>query len=193
MTSADFRALLTGRADLAGLSIDPALMARLEAYFQLLATWNRKINLAGFDLTDPAPETLDRLLIEPLAAAKQAASGARVLDIGSGGGSPGIPFALAAHARSLTLVESKTRKSVFLKEALRTVGLTDSGVETARFEDLLSRPDLLGAFDIVTIRAVRVDSIVETQLAAFLQPAGQLFLFEGTTAEPVRIVSRGTL
>ena len=75
------------------------------------------------------------------------------------------------------MVESKTRKAVFLTEAVRHLGMTGASVETARFEQLLSRPDLHEGADLVTVRAVRVEARTLMTLQAFLRPAGQLFWF----------------
>ncbi|MBE3071831.1 MAG: class I SAM-dependent methyltransferase [Acidobacteria bacterium] len=102
-----------------------------------------------------------------------------MLDIGSGGGSPAIPLKLASPASRLIMVEAKTRKSAFLREAVRHLQLADTVVETARFEELLTRPDLHEAIDVVTVRAVRVELRVLMGLQAFLRPGGDLFLFRG--------------
>jgi 16S rRNA (guanine527-N7)-methyltransferase len=160
--------------------VSPELGSKLEIYYRLLITWNTKINLTGLDLTDPSPATLDRLLIEPLAAARHLPAGAtHMIDVGSGGGSPAIPLALAAPTLRLLMVESKTRKSVFLREAIRALTLTDADVATARFEELLARPDLHERHDLLTIRAVRVETRVLMSLQAFVKPGGHLFLFRG--------------
>jgi 16S rRNA (guanine527-N7)-methyltransferase len=79
------------------VSVTPQLTSRLETYFRLLETWNRKINLTGLNLAEATPDTIDRLLIEPLVAARHIpASAARMLDVGSGGGSPAIPIRVGA-------------------------------------------------------------------------------------------------
>ena len=101
------------------------------------------------------------------------------IDVGSGGGSPAIPLALATPRLHLRLVESKTRKAVFLREAIRDLGLGRAEVETTRFEELLARPELHEAMDLLTIRAVRVEPRTLVSLQAFLKPGGQLFLFRG--------------
>jgi 16S rRNA (guanine527-N7)-methyltransferase len=182
VTSREFRDRLTRRGRRAGVAIDPALAGRLEAYYRLLSVWNAKINLTGLRLNEVTPEALDRLLIEPLVAAKHVPLNTkRMLDVGSGGGSPAIPLALATGAR-LTMVESKTRKSVFLREATRALEMVDAEVANARFEELLSRPDLHEAHDLVTIRAVRVEMKTLMSLQAFAKPGGRLFLFRGSTA-----------
>lgn len=182
MNSREFQDRLTRRARRVGLSIPPPLAAKLETYYNLLSTWNRKINLSGMDLSDPTPEALDRLLLEPVIAAQHAPAGAaRMIDIGSGGGSPAIPFALAIPGIQLLMVESKIRKSVFLREAARALEMKDADVASARFEDLLSRPDLHETHDLLTVRAVRIEETILMGLQAFVRPHGQLFLFRGTT------------
>ena len=184
MNSREFQERLTRRARRAGATVPPALGAKLEAYYRLLATWNRKINLTGMDLTDPTPEALDRLLIEPIVAAKHAsASAARVIDIGSGGGSPAIPFALAIPRARLLMVESKMRKSVFLKEATRVLEMDGSDVVTSRYEALLARPALHEAHDVLTVRAVRLEARVLMGLQAFVRPGGHLFLFQAASGD----------
>ena len=74
------------------------------------------------------------------------------------------------------MVESKTRKSVFLAEAIRHLPLPHASVETARFEELLSRPDLHEGADLLTVRAVRVETRTLMTLQAFLKPTGAAFL-----------------
>jgi 16S rRNA (guanine527-N7)-methyltransferase len=166
-----------------------SLGEQLEVYFRLLATWNSKINLTGLDLSEPAPETIDRLLIEPLIAARHSPPGVTaMIDIGSGGGSPAIPFALALPRPRVRLVESKVRKSVFLREALRATGLADGEVITARFEELLARPALHEAHELLTIRAVRIEPRVLMGVQAFVKPGGQLFLFRGESGADVSSV-----
>jgi len=190
VTSREFQDRLGRRAKRAGVNLAPKLAARLEAYFRLLEIWNRKINLTGLNLADSTPETIDRLLIEPLVAARHIPAGsARMLDIGSGGGSPAIPIALALPSVRLLMVESKTRKAVFLRDAIRTVDLEGADVAASRFEELLSRPELHEAHDLVTIRAVRIEPRVLSNLQAFLKTRGLLFLFRGaTTADPSETV-----
>ena len=191
MNSREFQDRLIRRARRAGVSISPEVRAKLEIYYRLLATWNEKINLTGLNLSEPNSDALDRLLVEPIVAARHvSATVRRTIDIGSGGGSPAIPLALAMPSTQLLMVESKTRKSVFLKEALRSLDLAHADVVTARFEELLSRPDLHEAHDLLTVRAVRIETRILMTLQAFVRPGGQLFLFRGAvTADPAETVT----
>lgn len=191
MNSIEFQSRLARRARRAGVTLPAELAAQLEAYYRLLAIWNAKINLTGLKLSNVSPDALDRLLIEPVVAAKYAPMKvARMLDIGSGGGSPAIPLALAVPHSRLLMVESKTRKSVFLREAVRELGLADTEVVTARFEELLTRPDLHEAHDLVTIRAVRIEPKLLLAIQAFAKPGGLVFLFRGSgTSDPSESVN----
>lgn len=153
------------------------LSDRLVAYYELLVRWNRKINLTS--LEDP-DEAIDRLLLEPLIAARYLPSpSSKVMDVGSGGGSPAIPLKLAIPGIELTMVEVKARKSAFLREACRQLRLEHARVENARYEELLTHPELHEAHDVVCLRAVRVESKVLLTLQAFLRPGGTLMLFRG--------------
>ena len=173
----DRRKRLARRARRVNLSIPTELADALLAYLELLALWNSKINLTALDDPDAA---IDRLILEPLLAARHVPTGASVIDIGSGGGSPAIPLKLAAPRIKLWMVESKTRKSAFLREAIRQLDLRESFVETARFEELLAMPTLHESMDVVTIRAVRVEAATLLSLQAFLRPGGELFLFRAS-------------
>ena len=183
MAGREFRERLRRRAKVAGVTLDATLIDKLEVYYQLLAKWNAKINLTAFKLTPEGDETaIDRLLIEPVVAAGYVAENARtLLDAGSGGGSPAIPLKLATENLHLRMVEVKTRKAVFLREAVRALGLRDAEVETSRFEELLPRVELHEALDLVSIRAVRVETRTLLTLQAFLKTGGKLLLFRGSS------------
>ena len=183
MAIREFRERLHRRAKAAGVSLDAALALNLETYYQLLTKWNAKINLTAFRLTpEGEDQAIDRLLIEPVVAARFVPENARtLLDAGTGGGSPAIPLRLASQNLALRMVEVKTRKAVFLREAVRALSLRNADVETSRFEELLPRAELHEALDLVSIRAVRIDTRTLNTLQAFLKPGGKLMLFRGSS------------
>jgi 16S rRNA (guanine527-N7)-methyltransferase len=164
--------------------LDEPLASALVTYYELLARWNRKINLTSFEDPD---EAIDRLLLEPVIAARHLSPAViNLMDIGSGGGSPALPLALALGPQvRLTMVEVKARKSAFLREAVRQLGLIDAQVESSRYEELLSRPELHEKFDVLTMRAVRVEAKVLMTLQAFIRPGASLLLFRGPTGAEV--------
>lgn len=161
----------------AHVEVEDGLIDRLCVYVELLRRWNERMNLTALDDRESG---LERLVVEPLAAAGHLpATTGRLIDIGSGGGSPAIPMKLAAPRFSLVMVEAKTRKSAFLREACRQLGLQNASVETERYETLLTRPDLHESHDVLSVRAVRVDSRLLHGLQAFVRPQGEVFLFRG--------------
>jgi 16S rRNA (guanine527-N7)-methyltransferase len=179
----DFRTRLVRRASKSGLFLTDDLTDRLTTYYELLSRWNRKINLTALDDPD---EAIDRLLLEPVLAVRhfpaadiEGVQHVRIMDVGSGGGSPAIPMKLAAPASILTMVEVKARKSAFLREAIRVLELERSTVETNRYEELLSRPELHEAANVLSLRAVRVEVRTLLTLQAFVKPGGVLFMFRG--------------
>lgn len=175
----DFQRTLKRRAQRAGVTLTGPVAERLEAYYALLARWNARINLTALNLAS-GDEAIDRLLVEPLIAARSVKpADARLIDIGSGGGSPAIPLAIAAPRLALTMVESKVRKSAFLREAIRTLEL-NADVQTHRYETLLAEPGMHEFADILSLRAVRVDLRTLVGLQAFLKPGGRMFLFRPT-------------
>jgi 16S rRNA (guanine527-N7)-methyltransferase len=186
--SRDLRSRLIRRASKINVFVGDTLADKLTAYYELLVRWNRKINLTSIEDVD---EAIDRLLLEPLVAVRHFPAGVhRLMDIGSGGGSPAIPFKLALPDVQLTMVEAKARKSAFLRETVRQLRLERAEVETARYEELLARPELHEAFNVVSLRAVRTEARVLTTMQAFLVAGWTLVLFRGPEGPsvPVTIV-----
>jgi len=189
---ASLAARLEARAGAAGVDLESALRDRLLAYYELLSKWNQTINLTS--LSDP-DAAIDRLLLEPLLAARVLPQPAAMMDLGSGGGSPAIPLALALDSPRLVMVESRGRKAAFLREAARLAGL-HATVEAARFEDLADRPDYRGAMDLVSMRAVRMDAATLDIASAFAKPGGSLALFTSEThlgGEVIPLLGRANL
>ena len=171
------RTRLLRRAGKGNISITETQADRLATYLDLLFRWNRKINLTA--LTD-VDEAIDRLLLEPLIAARHLPNGrGRLIDIGSGGGSPAIPLALALGEYGVTMVESKARKAAFLREVVRVLDLSQVAVETTRFQSLLEEPTHHGTYSAFSIRAVRIERETLTQLTSFLARDGLGLVFRG--------------
>jgi 16S rRNA (guanine527-N7)-methyltransferase len=164
------------RAARFGLEIPDATVERFLTYLVLLTRWNSTINLTSLELTPLSDLALDRLLIEPLAAARFVdESVAHWFDLGSGGGSPAIPLKLLRMQPHLTMVESKGRKVAFLREAIRALDLRSVDVDHARIEDISVAKE--GTANLVTVRAVRGDEILLKSAGALLRPRGRLLWF----------------
>ena len=178
-------ARIADRASRVGIAIETGVSQQLAEYLQLLARWNRRINLTALKVDPPTDEAIDRFLIEPLVAAGRIEPSDRLaVDVGSGGGSPALPMKIAAPALKMVLVESRVKKCAFLREAVRHLGLTDVTVENERVEDLATRSELQGAADLVTMRAVAPGHELWGSIRALLRPGGRLFWFGGRADEP---------
>jgi len=181
MTASDLLQTLTARASRAGIAIVPEVAACLVKYYELLERWNRTINLTSLRDRDAA---MDRLLIEPIAASAFLPSRPRLMDIGSGGGSPAIPLAIALDAPSLVMVESHGRKAAFLREAARQLEIPSVLVHEGRLETLAAESLAERRPSLVSIRAVRVDGALLEVLRCFLVAGGKLALFSTETSLP---------
>jgi len=195
----------------AGVEVSPTQSSQLVSYLVTLSTWNRTINLTSLDLRGFPESALERLIIEPLQAAKHLpASPYCWFDLGSGGGSPAIPLRVVAPHGQLTMVESRGRKAAFLREAARVCGLERVSVVTTRIEEL-PREVQAGSVDVFTMRAVRLDHSVAEVISKLGKPCVQMLLFgpvdwsamqtdflaattdKGLTVLVRRAVPRGTL
>lgn len=176
MTPRTFADRLASRLQSASISLTLGQIELLEAYWTLLARWNKKVNLTSLPLDEYPSESLDRLIVEPLAGVRlMPAQPLTWADLGSGGGSPAIPMKIAIPGARLVMVESKLRKSAFLREVVRSLALEEVEVLNERFEALAaSRP---GSADCITVRAVRPDDGLATAALGILKPTGRLLLF----------------
>ena len=173
----DFDQAIDTRLRHARHKVDRDVVSSLAQYLSLLARWNRRVNLTAFDLDRPSDHAIDRLIVEPVVAATEIVATDRVVvDVGSGGGSPALPLKILRPHVKMTLVEARVRKSAFLREAVRELGLQEVRTETVR----LGREGLAGrnaTVDVVTMRAVRMDADVLEGIAALLAPGGRLLWF----------------
>jgi 16S rRNA (guanine527-N7)-methyltransferase len=109
------------------------------------------------------------------------AEGSAVLDVGSGGGVPGIPMAIARPDLAFTLVEATQKKASFLTAVSAALGLTNVTVLAERAEVL--GPTMRARFDVVTARAVgRLVALVPLTIP-FVKPGGRVMLIKGQRAE----------
>lgn len=118
-------------AGLAALGLAPALAPALLAYRDLLARWNRVYNLSA--VRDPEA-MIERHLLDSLAVLPHLPAGP-LLDVGSGGGLPGVPIAIAEPQRPVTLLEANGKKARFLRQAVLELGLAAAGVAHERLQD----------------------------------------------------------
>jgi 16S rRNA (guanine527-N7)-methyltransferase len=181
--SGGFEQALRGRADAAGISLTDRQVAKLSTYYGLLARWNQTINLTSLALEEYPRLSIDRLLIEPLLAERFfRRPPPRWIDLGTGGGSPAIPLRIIEPAGSLEMIESRERKSAFLREVVRVLQLERTEVRTNRIEDFAaSSPSAVA--DLITMRAVKPTLPIVRAVAHLLASEGCFLAFGGRGLE----------
>jgi len=155
----------------------PAVDAAIE-YARLLATEGAVRGLIG---PREVPRLWDRHLLNSAAIASLVPPGARVVDVGSGAGLPGIPLALARPDLTVTLLEPLARRVAFLTECVDRLGLDRVTVVRGRAEEGPIRRELGGA-DVVTARAVAPLDKLAGWCLPLLRPGGLLLAMKGSTA-----------
>jgi 16S rRNA (guanine527-N7)-methyltransferase len=160
--------------DVLGVAIDGRAHDQLLAYLALLEKWNRTHNLTAIRERGPmiTHHLLDSLAVLPHLPSR---AGLRVADVGSGGGLPGIPLAIARPDWQVTLIDSNHKKTSFLTQAAIELHLANVEVAAARVEDVSPpRP-----YDVVISRAYSTLGTFVRQTRQLLAPEGVWVAMKG--------------
>jgi len=168
--SSQWAALIIEGARSFGLNLDPEQVSRFGVHANELIKWNKKFNLTR--ITDPRELALKHYL-DSLVPASWIPTSSSLLDIGSGGGFPGIPLKILRPSIRLTLIDGSRKKINFLKHSIRMLGLEDSEARQTRGEELAENNASASGFDVVISRAL-------ASLESFVRMALPLLAEEGT-------------
>lgn len=152
-----------------GLELDQKQVSLFATHAGELIKWNKKFNLTT--ITDPRDMALKHYL-DSIAPAKRIPPFSTLLDIGTGGGFPGIPLKVVCPSIGLTLIDGSRKKINFIKQSLRVLHFNDVEARQIRAEQLVKNPDLVSAFDVIAGRAL-------SSLDTFVQMALPLLADEG--------------
>lgn len=168
----EFQRALQTHAAQYGVRLDEETTKRLSEYYLQVNLWNARLHLVA--PCSPA-EFATRHILESLFALKYLPENARVADVGSGAGLPLIPCLIARPDLRATLIEASTKKSIFLREALRRViPLSDTIVVNQRFETIAA-PEV----GFVTCRALERFTEKFRELVVWSPPGTTLLFFGG--------------
>jgi 16S rRNA (guanine527-N7)-methyltransferase len=152
-----------------GVALDPATRDRLEAFCARLLRWGRTINLTGArSREDLAAEHLP----DAFALCGLIPPGARLADVGSGGGLPAIPFALLRPDCEVTLLEPRSRRAAFLRAAVDELAVRAVVVER-RLEDFTG----FEPFDAASSRATFPPAAWLAAARRLVRPGGRVLVF----------------
>lgn len=170
------RAALSAAAAQLPVPFDADVLEKLLDYLSLLHKWNGVYNLTA--VRDPS-QMLTQHLLDCMAVLPAYRQAKRVLDVGSGGGLPGLVIAIwAQHAApdmQVHLIDTVHKKTAFLTQVKAELGLRNVTVHTGRVEQL----DLTEKFDVVTSRAFADLSDFVQWSGHLLAPGGQLIAMKG--------------
>jgi 16S rRNA (guanine527-N7)-methyltransferase len=178
--------LSQGAAEL-GLDLTPQQLDLFERYAGLLLTSGRQAGVTSID----RPEEIERRhLLESLAVAAallrdgllDRLAETAVLDLGSGGGLPGLPIKVLLPHIKLTLLDAGARKAAFLHQAVAAIHLDGVEIVTARAEDAGRQPAYREQFDLVLARAVAPLPVLLELALPFLRVGGHLAAPKGSRA-----------
>lgn len=181
MTSADAQAARLARLQAAATTLQLPLSdrdtQRLLVYVDLLQRWNRTYNLTA--VRDPDDMVVQHLfdclaVVPPLKRALAALSDPHVLDVGSGGGLPGIIIAMLLPMVRMVCVDAVGKKAAFIRQAGVELQLTNLRAEHARVEALQAQP-----FDLITSRAFASLADFARLTAGHLAPSGVWVAMKG--------------
>ena len=169
-----FQASLSKSRSAYQVQLSPAMVDQLGAYYELFLRWNERLHLVA----PCSPEEFaTRHVLESLTLIQHFTKGATVIDIGSGAGLPIIPCLIASRDIKATLIESSQKKSVFLREALKTVGALKRATILSKPFEALSAPKA----EFVTCRALDDFSSAVGSLVRWAPTGSTLLLFGGPT------------
>jgi 16S rRNA (guanine527-N7)-methyltransferase len=166
-----------------GIELGPEQLDRLARFVELLLARNRRLNLTR--IVEPAEierrHLLDSLTCAlPVLDALRSAVSWRCVDVGSGGGLPGIPLAIAFPDTRVTLLESVGKKAAFLGEVVAELGLEGVSVRAGRAEEAGRDPDERDAYDLVVARALAPLDVALELCLPFARPGGIVVLPRGS-------------
>lgn len=172
-------AIASGAAEL-GVALTPLQAEKLSVYAQLLLRWNTTYNLTAIDTSDQVltHHLLDSLAVVPTLQRLMATEGAKLLDVGSGGGLPGLVLAVVLPQWCFTLIDKVGKKTAFLNQVKAELGLTNVEVIHGRVETLKTHD-----YDLIISRAFSsVGDFVHLSRAA-LAPGGAWVAMKGAWPE----------
>jgi 16S rRNA (guanine527-N7)-methyltransferase len=176
-TAADIDAGLNALTAAGCAALPAHARAKLEAYIALLVKWNATYNLTA--IREPermvTHHVLDALAVLPHLPAVGAGAGLRVLDVGSGGGVPAIPLAIAQPDWRVVALDSNHKKGAFLQQAINELPLPNAEAVIARVEDYVPT----APFDVVISRAFADLATFVNSSARHLAPNGVLVAMKG--------------
>jgi 16S rRNA (guanine527-N7)-methyltransferase len=172
----EWSSFLINQAKTIEINLDHTQNRLFSTHATELIKWTQKINLTT--ITNPI-EVASNHFLDSLVPARFIPPGARMLDIGSGGGFPGIPLKVLLPKLSVTLIDASRKKVSFLKHVIRTLKLDNIEALHIRAEDLADHPSYINRFDVIVSRALTSLEFFVRLALPFLTCGGLIMAMKG--------------
>lgn len=171
------RERLTNGLDALGIAYDQAAIERFEAFHAILDEYNQKMDLTAVLDEDERVDRHDLDSAAPLAKGLLAA-GAKVIDVGTGAGFPGMPLLILRPDLTMTFLDALAKRIAFLQEALTRLGLTATALH-ARAEDAARMEAHREQYDAAVSRAVASSATLQELTLPFVKTGGLAVAWKG--------------
>ena len=161
------------------IQIDKRKIEKFAIHALELMKWNQKTNLTA--ITDPF-EVAVKHFLDSIVPVKIIPSNASLLDIGSGGGFPGIPLKIILPSLSVTLVDASRKKVSFLKHIIRILELKNIDALQIRAEEFANKPGVAKTFDVIISRALSSMTSFALTARPFLNKEGAIIAMRGNVS-----------
>lgn len=152
---------------------------QLEQFFtykELLIEWNKKMNLTAIEQEE---DIITKHFIDSLSIASYIPDTAKVIDIGTGAGFPGIPLKILKKDLSITLLDSLNKRITFLEEVIRNLSLENIQAVHARAEELAHEEEYREQYDIAVSRAVAPMHTLLEYMLPYVKIGGKCICMKG--------------
>jgi len=162
------------------IQIDKRKIEKFAIHALELMKWNQKTNLTA--ITDPFEVAIKHFL-DSIVPVKIIPSNASLLDIGSGGGFPGIPLKIILPSLSVTLVDASRKKVSFLKHIIRILELKNIDALQIRAEEFANKPGVAKKFNVIISRAFSSMTTFALTALPFLKKEGAIIAMRGNVSD----------
>ena len=168
---------LTSGLDMLGVSYDQTAIERFEAFHAILDEYNQKMDLTAVLDEDERIDRHDLDSAAPLARGLLV-PGAKVIDVGTGAGFPGMPLLILRPDLEMTFLDALNKRILFLQDALQRLGLKAQTLH-ARAEDAARMPEHREQYDAAVSRAVASAAVLQELTLPFVQTGGLAIAWKG--------------
>ena len=175
-----FSDMLKEKGKQINIDINNEQIEKFHKYMEMLVEWNERMNLTA--ITEPV-DIIDKHFIDSITIEKYLKKGAKVIDVGTGAGFPGVPLGIIREDLNITLMDSLNKRITFLDEVIRVNKLLNIDTVHSRAEELSRDSDFRAKYDVVTSRAVASLNVLLEYMIPFAKVGGYCVCMKGSNID----------